>query len=100
MTLTLTHYMVRRAMWTAAALAFLAGYHHADAATASANQGHHSGGNHGAVGAAAGAFGGGSSAAGQSGQGGRYMFEDNYQPWPQAEMAQFQKPRWVPYTGG
>lgn len=79
---------------------------HAHAANASANQGHHGGGNNGAMGASAGAFGGsatGSSAAGasagQGGQGGSYgdwylrvSPVDNYQPWPQSEMKQFQKP--------
>jgi hypothetical protein len=78
------------------------------ASTASANHGHHGGGNHGAVGAAAGAFGGMSSssaaAAGQSGQGGRsssapVYAEDAYQPFPQADMMQFQKPKFVPYSG-
>lgn len=76
------------------------------ASTASASHGHHGGGNHGAVGAAAGAFGGTSSAAaaGQSGQGGRsssapVYAEDAYQPFPQAEMMQFQKPKFVPYSG-
>ncbi|MDR6393490.1 hypothetical protein [Paraburkholderia phenoliruptrix] len=69
------------------------------ASTASANHGHH-GGSHGAVGAAAASFGG--SAASQSGNGGRASVvyaEDNYQPWPQIEMQQFQKPKFVPYTG-
>ncbi|MEM5294262.1 hypothetical protein VSR82_07950 [Burkholderia sp. JPY481] len=77
----------------------------AHASTASANHGHHGGGNNGAVGAAAGAFGGSSSssagaaAAGASGMGGSYWSPDpnaslidGYQPWPQREMKQFQKP--------
>jgi hypothetical protein len=74
------------------------------ASSMSANAGHHGGGNHGAVGAAAGAFGGGSSSAGsagsgQSGNGGSYWSPnlnadpvDAYQPWPQSEMRQFQRP--------
>lgn len=72
------------------------------AATASANHGHHGGGNNGAMGASAGAFGGSAGASagsGQSGQGGSYgdyylhsSVVDGYQPWPQAEMRQFQKP--------
>lgn len=73
----------------------------AHAANATANGGHHGGGNNGAVGSAPGAFGGTSSAAavGQSGNGGRYSMVDAYQPWPQAEMQQFQKPQWTPYAG-
>lgn len=46
------------------------------------------------------------SASAQSGQGGSYWtpaqnasLVDAYQPWPQAEMRQFQKPRWEPYLG-
>jgi hypothetical protein len=36
----------------------------------------------------------------QSGSnGGRYSMVDNYQPWPEDEMRQFQKPAFVPYTG-
>jgi hypothetical protein len=74
-----------------------------------ANPGHHSGGNMGALGAAPGAFGGSSTsqgvsggspaavgttaaAEGQSGNGGRVYPEDEYQPWPESEMVQFQKP--------
>jgi uncharacterized membrane protein len=79
-----------------AALSFSA---HSFAQTASANHGHHGGGNHGAMGAAAGASAGGSSGAGQSGMGGSYWAPnpnasvvDAYQPWPQSEMRQFQKP--------
>jgi hypothetical protein len=74
----------------------------AHAATTSANHGHHGGGNNGAVGSAVGtsqAAASGSTGAAQSGNGSRYAFEDNYQPWPQAEMAQFQKPHWTPYAG-
>jgi hypothetical protein len=37
--------------------------------------------------------------AAQSGNGSRYSLVDEYQPWPQAEMAQFQKPHWTSYTG-
>lgn len=79
---------------------FLALATSAHASTASANQGHHGGGNMGAVGAAAGAFGGSTSAAAsQSGNGSRYSMVDAYQPWPQSEMQQFQKPKFVPYAG-
>lgn len=81
-----------------AALVFSA---QAIASTASASYGHH-GGSHGAVGAAAASFGGSANASAQSGNGGRASVvyaEDNYQPWPQAEMAKFQKPKFVPYTG-
>lgn len=74
-------------------------YAPAHASTTSANHGHHGGGNSGAVGAAPGAFGGSQAAAGQSGNGGRYAFEDAYQPWPQSEMQQYQKPQWTPYDG-
>lgn len=43
-------------------------------------------------------------APGQSGRGGSYAagsvsLVDGYQPWPEAEMRQFEKPRWVPYAG-
>lgn len=38
------------------------------------------------------ATGGQSMAASQGGQGGRYSVVDNYQPWPESEMRQFQKP--------
>lgn len=80
-------------------LGLIANYAHASTATAS--HGHHGGGNNGAVGAAAGSFGGNASAgqAGQSGQGGSYFSPrlnssliDDYQPYPQSEMKQFQKP--------
>lgn len=80
-----------------ASLGLIANYAHAS--TAAANGGHHGGGNSGAMGAAAGAFGGSTAAAGQSGNGGRYSLVDNYQPFPQAEMQQFQKPQFVPYAG-
>jgi hypothetical protein len=70
------------------------------ASTVGAAHGHHGGGNSGAVGASVGAAGGNSGAAsGQSGAGGSYWAPnprasvvDAYQPWPQSEMAQFQKP--------
>jgi hypothetical protein len=71
------------------------------ASTVGAAHGHHGGGNNGAVGASSGAFGGGSAAgsAGQSGMGGSYWAPnpdaspvDAYQPWPQSQMKQFQKP--------
>lgn len=49
----------------------------------------------------------GTAAAGQSGQGGQYgwinldsSLVDQYQPWPESEMRQFQKAHWEPYTGG
>jgi hypothetical protein len=70
----------------------------AHASTASANQGHHGGANSGALGCSCGAS-HGTAAAGQSGNGGRYAFEDNYQPFPQSEVMQFQKPQWTPYDG-
>jgi hypothetical protein len=69
------------------------------ASTASANHGHHGGlGNGASMGAAA------ASSGSQSGNGGRSSIapvyaEDAYQPWPQAEMMQFQKPKFVPYSG-
>lgn len=69
------------------------------AATTSANHGHHGGGNKGALGASTSSSTGSSSASGQSGQGGSYWtpnprasLVDEYQPWPQNEMRQFQKP--------
>ena len=37
--------------------------------------------------------------AAQSGNGSRYSMVDDFQPWPQAEMAQFQKPKFIPYAG-
>lgn len=86
-----------------AALAGVANYAHAS--NASANQGHHGGGNNGAVGMSGGARAGlgasnsSQAGAGQSGQGGSYgtwylkqSLVDGYQPWPQSEMRQFQKP--------
>ena len=46
------------------------------------------------------------SASAQSGQGGSYWTSDPnaslvdaYQPYPEAEMRQFQKPHWEPYQG-
>jgi hypothetical protein len=82
-----------------AAILLLALASSAHASNASANQGHHGGGNNGAMGAAAGSFGGQSAAVGQSGNGGRYSMVDQYQPWPESEMASFQKPHWTPYQG-
>lgn len=71
------------------------------ASTASANHGHHGMGSPGGTASSASR---GSAAAGQSGQGGRsssapVYAEDAYQPFPQAEMMQFQKPKFVPYSG-
>lgn len=42
-----------------------------------------------------------SAAAAQSGNGGRNSpsVVDDYQPWPESEMRQYQKPHWTPYTG-
>lgn len=34
-----------------------------------------------------------------SGAGGRASLVDGYQPWPQSEMQQFAKPRFIPYAG-
>jgi hypothetical protein len=38
---------------------------------------------------------------GAQGQGGNrpYTLGDEFQPWPQADMQQYAKPRWVPYDG-
>lgn len=68
----------------------------------SANHGHHGAANHGALGAASiGSTSSSSagSATGSTGMGGSYWSpnlnaapEDNYQPWPQRQMKQFQKP--------
>jgi hypothetical protein len=71
------------------------------ASTASANHGHHGMGSPGGTASSASR---GSAAAGQSGQGGRsssapVYAEDAYQPWPQADMMRFQKPKFVPYSG-
>jgi hypothetical protein len=30
---------------------------------------------------------------------GRYSLVDGYQPWPESEMAQFAKPKFVPFDG-
>lgn len=88
---------------------FVWAYTPAHASTASANHGHHGGGNSGAVGAAAGAFGGSSSAsaAGNSASGGnggsygdfylRASPVDNFQPYPESEMRQYQKAAFVPF---
>ena len=79
----------------------------AHAATTSANHGHHGGLGNGAIGSAGpGAGATSSAAAGQSGNGSSYgdwylrtSAVDNYQPWPQSEVHQFQKPQWTPYAG-
>ena len=40
------------------------------------------------------------SAAAQSGNGGSTRsVVDDYQPWPESEMQQYQKPHWAPYEG-
>jgi hypothetical protein len=70
----------------------------AHASTASANQGHHGGANSGALGCSCGAS-HGTAAAGQSGNGGRYSMVDQYQPWPESEMRNFEKSKFVPYSG-
>lgn len=43
----------------------------------------------------------GAAAASQSGNGGRNSpsVVDDYQPWPESEMRQYQKPHWTPYEG-
>lgn len=70
------------------------------ASSATANHGHHgygagvSGGLKGAPSSAASV-----STASASQGGGHYSLVDDYQPWPQAEMQQFAKPRFVPYAG-
>jgi hypothetical protein len=98
------------------------------ASTASANHGHHGMGSpggtahgsasatggtaHGSASATGGTAHGSASATGgtahgsasATGQGGRsssapVYAEDAYQPFPQAEMMQFQKPKFVPYSG-
>jgi hypothetical protein len=71
------------------------------ASTASANHGHHG---MGSLGSTASSASRGTAAAGQSGNGGRsssapVYAEDAYQPWPQAEMQQFAKPKFMPYSG-
>jgi hypothetical protein len=73
------------------------------ASTASANHGHHGMGSLGSTASSA-SRGSAAAAAGQSGNGGRsssapVYAEDAYQPWPQAEMQQFAKPKFVPYSG-
>jgi hypothetical protein len=73
------------------------------ASTASANHGHHGMGSLGSTASSA-SRGSAAAAAGQSGNGGRsssapVYAEDAYQPFPQAEMMQFQKPKFVPYSG-
>ena len=84
---------------TAVALTVLSLSSHAFASNTSAAHGHH-GGNNGALGSSVGMGSAqGSSAAGQSGMGGSYWAPkpnasavDAYQPYPQSEMRQFQKP--------
>jgi hypothetical protein len=75
----------------------------AHASVVGANHGNHSAAGLGPAGGqhAAGQAGAISNAgtAGQSGNGGSYSMVDNYQPWPQSEMAQFQKKEFVVYTG-
>ncbi len=65
--------------------------------------GGNSGVGHGAragIGAGVGAASSGPSGASQSGaNGGRYSAFDQYQPWPQAEMKQYAKAKFTPYTG-
>jgi hypothetical protein len=39
------------------------------------------------------------SAGASQGNGGRYSAVDEYQPWPQEEMKQYQKKEWTPYDG-
>lgn len=38
------------------------------------------------------------SASSASGQGSKYTLGDEYQPWPQAEMRQYAKEKFVPYN--
>jgi hypothetical protein len=71
----------------------------AHASNAQANHGHHSGPNAGALGCACNNAPKGSAAGASGGNGGSYgdwylkaSPVDAYQPWPQAEMRQFQKP--------
>jgi hypothetical protein len=65
------------------------------ASTASANHGHHG------MGSPGGTAHGSASATGQGGRSSSapVYAEDAYQPFPQAEMMQFQKPKFVPYSG-
>jgi hypothetical protein len=76
------------------------------ASTASANHGHHGMGSpggtaHGSASATGGAALGSASATGQGGRSSSapVYAEDAYQPWPQAEMQKFAKPKFVPYSG-
>lgn len=66
------------------------------AAPHAANHGHHAGPANGQFGHATSSA---STSAAQSGNGGRASLVDDYQPWPQAEMAQFAKPTFTPYDG-
>ena len=80
--------------------------------TINAHAGSNAQGPHGGIAAARGlghgpgasSFGAPSAAPGQSGQGGKYdpagsSMVDAYQPWSEASMRQYQKPRWEPYAG-
>lgn len=69
--------------------------------------GHAIGGAHGGVSGAAGGMRNGvgaslgkASSPGNGAGGGRYTLGDEYQPWPQAEMQRYAKPKFVPYSGG
>lgn len=42
---------------------------------------------------------GGHSASASGSQGGRYTLGDEFQPWPQAEMQRYAKPKFEPYAG-
>jgi hypothetical protein len=83
----------------------------AHASTASANHGHHGGANHGALGSSMGMASaqGSSASAGNSAGGGngssygdwylRASPVDNFQPYPESEMRQYQKAKFIPYAG-
>ncbi|MCX4154964.1 MULTISPECIES: hypothetical protein [Paraburkholderia] len=72
---------------------------HTYASTASANHGHHGGLGNGAIGGQSSVGSPAASAAAAGGKGGRYSLVDDYQPWPQAEMKQFQKPEFASFAG-
>jgi hypothetical protein len=79
---------------------------HAHASTVGASHGNHGpsgfgpAGGQSAVGQASNAASVGSASASASGgEGGRYSMVDNYQPWDEASMRQFEKKQWVAYTG-
>jgi hypothetical protein len=42
---------------------------------------------------------GAASSGASQGNGGRYSMVDEYQPWKQEEMKQYQKKEWTPYDG-